>query len=173
MSCVAEIKQGRRKGDICGRKNKKGCQYCHYHSKKIIVIDPPVNDNKNPEKKEIDQCCICLDSLQNDVLTLKCNHKFHDVCLVQINNNKCPLCRKKISGVPKLVELVLKKNLANDKKITELEESIGVFQQEINRRSPGDIPDIPVMRVFMTPGMNRNNLEEFFQILQQSQPIND
>jgi len=45
-----------------------------------------------------DVCSICLDTLNNCVLTL-CNHKFHKVCMysVLMNKKECPLCREKIS----------------------------------------------------------------------------
>ncbi len=44
-----------------------------------------------------DTCSICLDTLNNCVLT-SCNHKFHKVCLynILIKKKDCPLCRTTI-----------------------------------------------------------------------------
>ena len=41
---------------------------------------------------EID-CPICLESLDQGVVMLKCGHKFHCNCLAQWNKLSCPLCR--------------------------------------------------------------------------------
>ena len=47
-------------------------------------------------------CCICLEILDkdNEIVSLDCKHMFHYNCLVNVKNNKCPLCRKEISDKP-------------------------------------------------------------------------
>ncbi len=44
-----------------------------------------------------DECAICLIELKNDIITLPCNHKFHNLCMNQWfeynRNNSCPYCR--------------------------------------------------------------------------------
>lgn len=40
-----------------------------------------------------DNCPICLDKFKN-TLTLNCGHKFNTSCLLQVENNLCPLCRE-------------------------------------------------------------------------------
>lgn len=47
-------------------------------------------------------CCICYDTSEMDdnTLTLQCNHSFHRVCLqhhTQTNNNICPMCRRELT----------------------------------------------------------------------------
>ena len=47
-------------------------------------------------------CCICYDTseIDDNILTLQCNHSFHRVCLqhhTQTNNNICPMCRGELT----------------------------------------------------------------------------
>ena len=46
-----------------------------------------VNDDEN--------CSICLEllSLQTTCTTVKCNHSFHLICLLEWNKKNCPICR--------------------------------------------------------------------------------
>ena len=51
-----------------------------------------MNDNINYNIK----CSICLNVLENDIISKwKCNHKFHSKCISTWNNG-CPLCRNNI-----------------------------------------------------------------------------
>ena len=51
-----------------------------------------MNDNINDNIK----CSICLNVLENDIISKwKCNHKFHSKCISTWNNG-CPLCRNNI-----------------------------------------------------------------------------
>lgn len=44
-----------------------------------------------------DECSICLEKLTDkQKVKLECNHVFHLDCIKQIENNSCPLCRRKI-----------------------------------------------------------------------------
>lgn len=40
-----------------------------------------------------DECPICIEPLNCNVCILRCNHSFHVECILQLNNNKCPMCR--------------------------------------------------------------------------------
>jgi hypothetical protein len=41
------------------------------------------------------ECSICLESIKNEnQYILQCRHIFHKECLVYVNNQLCPLCRK-------------------------------------------------------------------------------
>jgi hypothetical protein len=48
------------------------------------------------------ECSICLENMDENKkhITLLCNHKFHFDCLINVKNNKCPLCRKQIIEKP-------------------------------------------------------------------------
>jgi hypothetical protein len=52
--------------------------------------------NKNEE------CCICLNKLNNNIKILECGHKIHEECFKKmikldcISKNNCPICREKI-----------------------------------------------------------------------------
>ena len=53
------------------------------------------NDNISYNINSIIECSICLNNINNDINTLKCNHSFHNNCIIlwQTTNNTCPLCR--------------------------------------------------------------------------------
>jgi hypothetical protein len=58
-------------------------------------------------------CIICLDEFKNntnDLINLSCKHRFHTQCLKNWikHNNKCPICREKIS-----IRNILEKNKIN------------------------------------------------------------
>ena len=48
----------------------------------------------------IQDCCICLGHLHNNIQQLNCNHRFHNDCINQWKsfNLNCPLCRKPINS---------------------------------------------------------------------------
>jgi len=55
-----------------------------------------MENNKKEKENEI-QCAICLDDEEyknKEFKVLDCTHKFHTICVQQIRNNKCPLCRE-------------------------------------------------------------------------------
>lgn len=57
--------------------------------------------------QEID-CAICLDLIDNQSKAITgCNHVFHDSCLEQIMNNRCPLCRSELVSSDEFVQQVL------------------------------------------------------------------
>lgn len=73
----------------------------------------------NEEAKEIkvDDCAICIGKIKNvNSCILKCGHKFHLDCILELHNhrkefsNKCPLCRK---------EYIQQKDVVDENIITE------------------------------------------------------
>ena len=46
----------------------------------------------------LDECSICLDLLQGEVVTLCCQHSYHKKCVTDwiSAHNTCPLCRKSV-----------------------------------------------------------------------------
>lgn len=47
-----------------------------------------------------EECCICLEYLNDDLKILQCGHKIHKECNIKLNNSscpskyKCPICRE-------------------------------------------------------------------------------
>ena len=55
-------------------------------------------------------CAICLNILENDIISKwKCNHKFHNICISTWNNG-CPICRNNV-----LIEDINEKFFTDDK----------------------------------------------------------
>lgn len=56
-----------------------------------IILEAINNNLKNKDK-----CMICRDSLDNDLINLECNHKYHSNCLInsfaKYEQKKCPFC---------------------------------------------------------------------------------
>ncbi|VDD95735.1 unnamed protein product [Enterobius vermicularis] len=42
---------------------------------------------------ELPTCAVCLERMDDDVLTILCNHTFHAQCLEQWTDTTCPVCR--------------------------------------------------------------------------------
>ncbi|TMS35170.1 hypothetical protein L596_002624 [Steinernema carpocapsae] len=42
---------------------------------------------------ELPTCAVCLERMDDDVLTILCNHSFHAKCLKQCSEITCPVCR--------------------------------------------------------------------------------
>ena len=59
----------------------------------------------------MDECAICYENMDhNGIIKLNCGHMFHKLCVIKINNNKCPLCRaqfdiKKILNIDKNIRI--------------------------------------------------------------------
>ena len=45
-----------------------------------------------------EECAICLEQMEHNVVKLLCQHKFHFECITKWNTkkNECPFCRRKI-----------------------------------------------------------------------------
>ena len=48
-----------------------------------------------------DECPICITefSKKDNVVELKCKHRFHYDCIINVKSNNCPVCRKKIMDI--------------------------------------------------------------------------
>jgi hypothetical protein len=59
--------------------------------------------NKIKKSNEIlkDDCCICLNKDNTEIMILNCNHNFHSECLRKwlARNKKCPICRKEVISI--------------------------------------------------------------------------
>ena len=66
----------------------------------IKTINNPYFLEQNLFIPKVDDCSICLDSLNNKLVKLDCNHLFHFDCIKNITNNSCPLCRREITNLP-------------------------------------------------------------------------
>lgn len=93
-TCSGTTKKGKR----CRKKTTHDSGFCHIHRKKVeSKSDEPVL-NTEP----LEECCICLDSLCEDVHILKCKHKMHLNCVRLLRNASCPICRTEIVPTGKL-----------------------------------------------------------------------
>lgn len=50
----------------------------------------------------MEECSICLEDLEDNIMLLQCQHKFHNKCIRIVRNGKCPLCRNNIVKLNKL-----------------------------------------------------------------------
>lgn len=66
-------------------------------------------------------------------INLLCNHRFHHKCLIFLNNNTCPLCRRKLSGIPDVMERIIEERMKPKKKIKDMENEIKIHQNEHTR----------------------------------------
>lgn len=46
--------------------------------------------------KSDENCSICLEDMEIDLVKTKCGHIFHKDCLSRVRNDNCPLCRSSI-----------------------------------------------------------------------------
>ena len=60
--------------------------------------------------KDMGNCSICMEKNNDASINLLCNHRFHHDCLIFLNNNICPLCRRKLSGIPDMMERIIEEN---------------------------------------------------------------
>jgi len=53
------------------------------------------------KKKEIYDCCICMDDIKNDNFKTECDHVFHKECLDEWlkNSSTCPICRSQVGSI--------------------------------------------------------------------------
>jgi len=82
-------------------------------------------------KPKVIECYICSEEYIKEHLTFDCGHSFDLNCVVQIQNGLCPLCRKKITGVPKYISTILEKNDEKRKETNQLNNRVKVCQREI------------------------------------------
>jgi len=49
------------------------------------------------EARRACECPICMDIIQTASMEItNCGHKYHKECLAQVQDNKCPTCRRKL-----------------------------------------------------------------------------
>jgi hypothetical protein len=53
------------------------------------------NDITQNYQNDINECSICLETLNKNIISTNCKHKFHIKCLKKWTNisNSCPCCR--------------------------------------------------------------------------------
>ena len=73
-------------------------KYWQEHPIPINENSIPINEYRIPINNEpIDECCICLDRIENGekLKILNCCHQFHADCINewQNKNNRCPFCQ--------------------------------------------------------------------------------
>jgi len=58
---------------------------------------PATPDRYYQMTHETELCPICLDDIDNEeTITTRCNHRFHQACLNKIKTNECPCCRTEL-----------------------------------------------------------------------------
>ncbi len=126
----------------CKRTIRTG-EYCwqHQHQKKE-------EDKKSKTTIHLDRCAICLD----DVTTKKdaglvCGHSFHLICVKQLRNNLCPICRRKLKS-KKLKSI-------DSKRIIQRKEKDRIERESTLGSIPGDRPMTTDAFIIFV----RNNLE--------------
>ena len=60
-----------------------------------------INDIKRSNEILKDDCSICLNKENKEIMILNCNHNFHSDCLQKwlIRSKKCPICRNEITTI--------------------------------------------------------------------------
>jgi hypothetical protein len=58
-----------------------------------------INNIKRTNEILKDDCSICLNKENKEIMILNCNHNFHSECLQKwlVRNKKCPICRKEVT----------------------------------------------------------------------------
>jgi hypothetical protein len=82
-----------KKGENCKIDTVEGHEYCWRHIVPPISIDKP------------DECCICIEPLNDEKTPLECGHWIHRECVVKSAKAQCPLCR---APLPHLGKKILK-----------------------------------------------------------------
>jgi len=72
-----------KKGDQCKNRLYKDYKYCSLHYKQFSLEKP-------------DECPVCMESLENVNIPLKCGHWIHHECILQWKEDTCPMCRTEI-----------------------------------------------------------------------------
>jgi len=86
-----------------------------------------INKIENVEHKLYNENCgICLEKNDKNIVIIECNHKYHFHCLMELSirsSSKCPLCRKEFKS-PDIYIISNEK----DKEIEELNDYIALLQ---------------------------------------------
>ena len=82
-----------KKDKRCQRNSSSGSDYCRVHQQ---------------------PCSICLNSLLNNIVKLKCGHEFHETCLdgwETQGNITCPMCREPFKEIQYMALITLVPNI--------------------------------------------------------------
>ena len=105
----------------------------------------------------IEECCICLEYLNNDLKILQCGHKIHNRCILKMQNSKCPskykcpLCREKIlsNDMDDYKEDGWRERINSiGETLGENRETINENTERINENRENNIP-LPILQLFM------------------------
>ncbi|KAJ0096197.1 hypothetical protein Patl1_16567 [Pistacia atlantica] len=75
-----------------------------YEEQSMVVRYHRLNSNEGEE-----ECAVCLCKIEGgeEIRELRCDHRFHKVCLdrwVGYKHVTCPLCRDSLASVPPIIE---------------------------------------------------------------------
>jgi hypothetical protein len=99
--CFLVTKVGRFGSDVIEKRHLSETQVCNIQSRLAHFLNKDLQD---VYKKSLiindDECCICYDSLEKDVVTCStCRHAFHKLCMdtwIKKGGNTCVYCRTPI-----------------------------------------------------------------------------
>lgn len=124
------------------------------NSNNVIKVQcDSVSLNKNNNEKKQEQCCICLNNINNECnkVVTPCKHEFCFTCIQKhlSTSNKCPLCRTKIADKPKQNIKKIKRSdclrlineLIEDTDFQELTERINMFPNTTTSRLTANYED--------------------------------
>jgi hypothetical protein len=126
--CSGMTKAGKR----CKKKaNKTG--YCHLHIPKSdskCVIEGKVVDNCKME-----DCSICYETNVNENEMLNCKHYVCKECISKLRDDRCPMCRQKLSG-----KLITNKIISNirSRKYIDIQDRLETVSRNYIREIFGD-----------------------------------
>lgn len=90
------------------------CVKCHASSYHRNCYEASPHHKPAPHE----DCSICMESMNDPsktTIVTACGHLFHEACLAQVQDNRCPLCRRAITTVAR-VELYGQKKYVRRKR---------------------------------------------------------
>ena len=108
----------------CKNLAKPSLAYCYAHRGQ--------SSTKNAE------CPICLEKFSDppcDVFLLACAHQLHNECLAQLRTDSCPVCRSRLTNLPKELEGQIRARKIQDtteRNEEELQEAVARLSQGMN-----------------------------------------
>lgn len=108
------------KGKQCSRTTRG--THCPQHSLQIKqvekepVVEELSSDDESPavpldettEKPHRHKCPVCLE--KREVMRLECGHFLDEECASSMNDDRCPICRREMSCLPKKVKRSIARN---------------------------------------------------------------
>jgi len=108
----------------CKNLAKPSLAYCYTHRGQ--------SSTKNAE------CPICLEKFSDspcDIFLLACAHQLHNECLAQLRTDSCPVCRSRLTNLPKELEGQIRARKIQDtteRNEEELQEAVARLSQGMN-----------------------------------------